>query len=144
MRVYWMPNVLVLIGAPVSIKNKKFMFGWWQWEGGNGGPKGNIAPSAKYNWLNSMTPVLGSTNFNSQGVQNYPTWPSGLYATVKTLKDPKYAGLVAALKTGNPFQTYHRQAVIRGLSTWVSGRPDSEDGKAYAARVIKTGAEWKL
>lgn len=136
MAVYWIPNVLLAVGAPFSADNRDFLNAWWAWEGGNGGPNKNIYPSAKYNWLNSMTPVLGSSNFNSVGVQNYPTYLQGIYATVKTLKDPKYYNLLHALKAGNPMSTSWRKGVSAGLSTWVSGKPDSEEGLAYAKRVI--------
>lgn len=103
----------MLLGAPRNEANKKFLYAWWHFEGGNGGPKGTIYPTAKYNWLNSTTKVLGSTSYNSVGVQNYPTYISGLYGTHKTLKQDKYADIRAALKSGNPTAT----PPLAGLST---------------------------
>jgi len=138
--VYWIPNLLVMLGAPRTADNRDFMTAWWQWEGGNGGVNRNISPSAKYNWLNSTTKVLGSTTFNYVGVQNYPTYLSGLYATHKTLTNykanPRYYNLVHALKAGNPMSVSWRGGVNAGLSVWVSGEPDSEEGLAYAKRVV--------
>lgn len=139
MPVYWIPNLLVSLSAPVTKDNRYFLTAWWTWEGGNGGPKRNVSPSAKYNWLNSMTPVLGSSAFNAVGVQNYPTYLSGIYATRKTLLDPTkvpYKGLVHALKAGNPMSTSWRSEVAAGLSMWVSGSPDAN--RPYAQRVIDT------
>lgn len=146
MPVFWIPNLLVMLGAPRTLDNKDFMTAWWQWEGGNGGPNRNVSPSAKYNWLNATTKVLGSTNFNvldpnsGSGVQNYPTYLSGLYATHKTVtsykSNPPYYNLVHALKAGNPMSTSWRKGVNGGLSTWVSGVPDSVQGLEYAKRVM--------
>jgi len=143
MSVYWIPNLLVLLGAPRTQQNRDLLMSWWAWEGGNGGPRGDVKPSAKYNWLNTTTKVLGSKNFNvlnpatGSGVQNYPTYLSGLHATNKTLRKPEYAGIVLALKTGTPLKPKPSPFLVSGLSIWVSGKPDSTIGLAYADRVIK-------
>jgi hypothetical protein len=147
MAVYWIPNLLVALNAPRTLDNKDFLMSWWAWEGGNGGPNRNVYPSAKYNWLNSTTKVLGSTTFNDVGVQNYPTYLSGIYGTHKTITNykghPSYYNLVHALKAGNPMSTSWRKGVNAGLSTWVSGTPDSEEGLAYAKRVIDLALVYK-
>jgi hypothetical protein len=58
----------------------------------------------------------GSTNFNSAGVQNYPSIVIGAQATAADLKAwPKYATIVAAIKSGGPFNTTD---VIGGINYW--------------------------
>lgn len=138
----WITAVLLAIGAPRTKKNKKFMWGWWTAEGGNNGPYNNIHPSAKYNWLCTMRKVIGSTTYNSHGVQNYPMWIIGVRATVKTLKMDRYKDVRAALKSGNPFT----DPPVDGLSIWNTGRPakNNTEGSRYAERVIKLGLQWKL
>ena len=136
MAVYWIPNLLVLLGAPRTQQNRDLLMSWWAWEGGNGGPKGNVKPSAKFNWLNSTTKTLTSWRFNAVGVQNYPTYLNGLNATFKTLKQPQYAGIVRALKAGDPLRAPTPLGLKQGLSVWVSGDPNSAVGAAYAQRVI--------
>ena len=137
MAVYWIPNLLVLLNAPRSQQNRDLLMSWWAWEGGNGGPKRNISPSAKFNWLNSTTKVLGSSDFNvDPGVQNYPTYLSGLYATNKTLRQDKYAGIRKALKSGHPLSLPNDPDLVAGLSTWVTGESTGPVGAAYAQRVL--------
>jgi outer membrane biogenesis lipoprotein LolB len=138
----WINGVLIAIGAPRTRANRMFMYGWWQWEGGNGGPHGRVRPSAKFNWLNTTRPMWRSTDFNAIGVQNYRTWLQGVRATAKTLKNGRYPDVLAALRSGDPFM---RQP-LDGLSIWVSGRPASgnQAGLNYALRVVATGYEWKL
>lgn len=139
---FWVGGVLQGLHVPLVADNKKLLMGWWQWEGGNGGVKGNIHPSAKFNWLNSMTPMPGSTPFNDVGVQNYPTWRVGVDGTVRTMNQGKYVGLRHAMQNGKPFAVADRQGLRESLSTWVSGTPDGN--LAYADRVIKTAMAWVL
>jgi hypothetical protein len=143
-RVYWIPNLLRLLDAPFTDANRKLLFAWWAWEGGATGPRGNVNPSAKRNPLNTMRKAPGSTDFNSVHVQNYPTYKVGLQATHDTLKQTKYAGLVKALRSGKPLDLVHDKGLRAGLSCWVSGKPDTKEGKEYAERVIKSARTWEL
>lgn len=136
MTVYWIPNLGFALGFKITPQVRSLLMSQWAWEGGNGGPKRNIYPSAKYNWLNTMTPVLGSTDFNSVGVQNFPTYLQGLYATAKTLRDPRYHGYLVALRSGKPLADAYDFGLRASLSTWVTGQPGSTSGLAYAERVI--------
>lgn len=133
---YWIAAVRVALGIRSTERVNDFFQAWWQWEGGGNPARG----TPKFNWLCSTTPVAGSTRFftdpHEPAVQNYPTWASGVYATVKTLRQAKYAGLVRALKSGDPLAPAVRADVRAGLSTWVSGSPIGD--LAYADRVIET------
>jgi hypothetical protein len=142
MRGTWINGVLLLLGAPRTEANRKFLWGWWQCEGGNYGPKGNVYPSPKFNWLSTTQSMFGATNYNEIGVKNYLTWIQGVRATVKTLKNGRYDDILIALKNGNPFL----KQPLNGLSIWLTGKPVNNNpvGLAYAKKVIKTGWEWKL
>jgi hypothetical protein len=54
------------------------------------GPKGNP--------LDTEWRLLGSTNFNDAGVQNYVNEADGITASVRTILDGFYGGILAALK----------------------------------------------
>lgn len=138
----WINAVLFLLGAPRTGANRKFMFGWWQSEGGNGGPYGRVFPSPRWNWLCTTRPMLGATDYNSHGVKNYRNWLQGVRATVKTLKNGRYPDIIEALKSGNPFL----KQPLDGLSVWLTGKPakNNPDGLAYARRVLDIGWKWKL
>lgn len=136
----WITAVLLALGAPRTKENYKFMWGWWLWESGGHGPYGTTYPSAKFNWLNTMRPAIGATDYNSIGVKNYPTWIQGVKSTVSTLKRPVYLDILRALRSGNPFD----HPPLEGLSTWLSGTPSSDNGIAYARSVINTGRGWIL
>lgn len=138
----WITAVLLALRAPRTQANKRFLWGWWQIEGGHYGPYRNVTPSPKYNWLCSQMPSLGSTRYNSLGIQNHKTWIQGVRATIKTLKLDSYADIRAALKSGNPFMKFPYD----GLSIWNTGKPwrDSDDGMHYALHVREVGWNWKL
>lgn len=129
---FWMLYVCQKLGVPYNTANRKFLYGWWVAEGGNNGPKRNIWPSAKYNWLNSNLHWPGSTTYNrSADIQNYPSWTAGVQATVATLKLAQYADIRGAMKTGEPLLHWP----YAGLSTWVTGSPTGAAGRLYAERV---------
>jgi hypothetical protein len=135
-RVYWIPNLGQALGFKRTPECWSLLMSQWAWEGGNGGPNRNVSPSAKYNWLNSTTRVLGSSRFNAVGVQNYPTYLSGIYATAKTLRDPRYKGYLVALRSGTPLADAYAWGLRASLSTWVTGEAANAEGLAYAERVI--------
>jgi hypothetical protein len=68
------------------------------------------------NPLDSERVLPGSVAVNStgpgQGVQKYPTWAEGMHATVITLFNGRYPGVIAALRAGN-----NAEAVARAV--WV-------------------------
>jgi len=56
--------------------------------------------SASFNPLNTTQPWPGATDYNAVGVKNYPSRYAGLHATLKTLTNGHYNGIVADLTTG--------------------------------------------
>lgn len=123
----WDVQVLQAIGAPVTPANRKFLRSWQRWEGGGS------ANEAHFNPLNTTT---GSAYpaINSVGVRAFPNAKVGTQATAKTLLNGRYPNIVQGLRGGNPYAV----DVTSDLSTWVSGRPDSQSGAKYAARVLGT------
>ena len=82
--------VLRGIGAPWNGATQRFVYAWRQAEGG----------SARYNPFNTTQRMTGSVAYNRVGVQSYPDAATGVAATVKTLLNGRYAGLVSALRAG--------------------------------------------
>ena len=142
LRGLWMRAVLRGIGAPVTDANRRFLYAWWAYEGGGGGPNGSIKHSAKYNWLNTTRPMWRSTQYNSAHVQNYRTWRQGVKATVATLKNGHYPDVLKALRSGDPLKHPPRD----GLSIWLSGRRyfGNPAGQRYTARVLDAAKHWNL
>jgi hypothetical protein len=92
---YWAQHVIELLGGPARNETNRFFHAWAQAEGGN----------ATWNPLNSTFQILGSTDYNSVGVQNYsrPIW--GICATAMTLTMPAsgdltYPGIVGDVQSG--------------------------------------------
>lgn len=69
--------------------------------------EGNNAPNEGYNWLNTTVPMKGSHTLpgNTAGVQVYPTYATGVAATVKSLRGSYYTGVLRALSTRAATQT---------------------------------------
>lgn len=84
------------LGAPPSLQNQLYFRAWAQAEGGN----------AANNPFNCVTPMPGSTDYNSIHVQNYVDIEQGLAATVKTITST------------NPVYNYPPllESIIRGYS----------------------------
>lgn len=123
----WRIDVLKGLGAPVTQQNLGFLASWQRWEGGH------TNNDAKWNWLNTTMDTPGVTGvINSVGVKAYDTYDNGVKATVSTLMNGRYKGLTDALRAGKPGGS----GAVAGLSTWLSGSPNSEQGIAYAQRVM--------
>lgn len=90
----WAEQVLDGIGAPHTPGNIAFLQAWQKREGGS------TNNSAAFNPLCTTQPMPGSVSMNKVGVQAYISWDQGLEATVKTLTNGKYPGIVAALQAG--------------------------------------------
>ncbi len=80
---------------PLSAQNVTAITSWEIAEGGN------WHNSAHYNPLDTTMPEPGSTAMNSVGVQAYTSWSEGLTATVATLTNGLYGGILAALRAGD-------------------------------------------
>ena len=85
------------------------------WEAAEGGAWQN---SASGNPLNTTMPEPGSSAINSAGVQAYPSWQEGFAATVATLNNGDYPGILAALRAGDSAQAV---ADAVGASPWGTG-----------------------
>lgn len=112
----WAEELLKLLGAPESTQNIRAIVGWETAEGGN------WHNSAKFNPLNTtQIPSSGpSSTFQSVGVgaaaiRIYTSWQQGLAATVATLQNGKYKGILAALAAGTSSEAV-AQAI--GASPW--------------------------
>jgi hypothetical protein len=85
------------------------------WEVAEGG---HWANTARYNPLDTTQPEPGSYPMNSVGVQAYPSWKSGLRATITTLGNGNYPGILAALRSGGSAQAV---ADAVAASPWGTG-----------------------
>jgi cell wall-associated NlpC family hydrolase len=127
----WRHSLLRAIGAPDTVKNNQFLAQWQRWEGGH------TNNDARFNWLNTTRNAPGATgSINSVGVKAFGTRQSGINAAAATLTDKSgiYNDILAGLQSGDPFAA----KPVRGLSTWLSGSPDSSAGQKYAAKVLGT------
>lgn len=86
--------VLKGIGAPVNPKNVNTFIGWANAEGGTNWQRNNP--------LNTTEGAGATSTFNSAGVKGYPTTRAGIQATVKTLKNGYYGGIIQGFRQSNP------------------------------------------
>jgi hypothetical protein len=107
----WERAVLAGIGAPPTADNVKLLDAWQRAEGGD----------ASYNPLNTTQDAADAYAYNSVGVRNYPSAKVGTAATVKTLLNGYYSGIVGDLRSG----IYRAPAIVdRNVSefgTWGTG-----------------------
>lgn len=81
------------------------------------------------NPLDTTEPWEGATDFNSVGVKNYPSYGAGVAASVATLKNGYYGGIIGALKiNADPASTC--EAIAR--SPWGS-KPSTSLAQAVVA-----------
>jgi len=104
----WQTQLLGRMGLPATPNNLKFLTAWQAHEGG----------SAAFNPLNTTQSMPGASAYNSVGVRNFTSPEQGLAATVRTLRNGYYPGILAALKSGNP--TWN-PLLGKNLSTWGTG-----------------------
>jgi hypothetical protein len=98
----WATSLLSKIGAPITEQNISAMTTWMAFEGGGGGKATGIGKnSAMYNPLNTTQGAPGAISMNSVGVKSYNSWDQGMDATVQTLMNGKYSGILSALQQGN-------------------------------------------
>lgn len=91
----WSHALLSALGMPQTSENVAAIVAWELAEGGH------WHNSAYYNPLNTTQPMPGATSMNSVGVKAYRSWAQGLEATVKTLHNGYYGGILAALRKGD-------------------------------------------
>lgn len=108
----WAHAMLTTADLPHTRCNLAAVTSWERAEGGN------WANTAKANPLNTTMPEPGSWVVNSDGVRAYPSWRTGLRATVATLRNGRYSGVLAALHAGHDAQAV---ADAVGSSPWGTG-----------------------
>jgi cell wall-associated NlpC family hydrolase len=91
----WAKSLLSKMAMPTTGSNITAVSRWAQQEGGN------WHNSAHYNPLNTTQREPGSTSMNGVGVQSYTSWAQGFAATIQTLNNGRYGGILSALKAGN-------------------------------------------
>lgn len=104
----WAPRVLLALDIVPTTPRLAFLRAWQRCEGG----------TADNNPLNTTMRVDGSWNYNSAGVQNYPTPVSGLAATLLTLRLPAYAELRHALRARNLSARAIASLSAEAVRTW--------------------------
>ncbi len=108
----WAQALLMAMRLPVTADNVAAVTAWEMAEGGH------WYNTAYYNPLNTTQSMPGATVFNSVGVKAYTSWKQGLQATVITLKNGYYGGIIEALRRGNDSTAV---AAAVGASPWGTG-----------------------
>lgn len=94
----WAKALLGALGAPLTTQNLAAMVAWEMAEGGH------WYNTAYYNPLNTTWTMPGSTSMNSVGVKAYVSWAQGFKATLNTLHNGYYDGILRALMKGDDSQ----------------------------------------
>jgi hypothetical protein len=97
------------IPEPDTPSNVEAIVGWEEAEGGN------WQNDAKFNPLDTTYPLDGSTPINSVGVQSFGSWTIGVTATLDTIENGLYGGILSALSVGN---NAYAVADAVGASPW--------------------------
>ena len=118
----WAQALLVAMRLPVTADNIAAITAWEMAEGGH------WYNTAYYNPLNTTQDMPGATVFNSVGVKAYTSWKQGLEATVKTLKNGYYGGIIDALKRATTLRPWPRRSAPR------PGAPATSAGCSSSAR----------
>ena len=94
----WAKAIVQKLGMPVTGPNVAAVTAWEMAEGGH------WHNSAHYNPLNTTQSMPGATSMNSVGVKAYSSWAQGFAATLKTMHNGYYEGILAALRQGDDAQ----------------------------------------
>lgn len=104
---FWQ-KVLEYVNALPTANNISILQKWQPFEGGN----------AAFNPLNTTQKEPGSTEYNSAGVQNYPSQAVGEIATAKTLINGYYAHILLALRTDISINDWSKYPIPEEVDTW--------------------------
>jgi len=91
----WARALLTQLGMPTTTDNLAAITAWEMAEGGH------WHNGAHFNPLNTTQPEPGAAAMNSVGVKAYVNWAQGFRATIATLRNGLYGGILAALSRGN-------------------------------------------
>jgi hypothetical protein len=109
----WATAVLRKLGKPVNDRSVSNLVGWARAEGGH------TANDARYNYLNTTQPMPGAGNTGTQGnIKVYRSLQQGIDATVKTLRNGRYGGIIQALDSSP-----QRLAAAIDSSPWGTHNP---------------------
>jgi peptidoglycan hydrolase CwlO-like protein len=111
-QVTWAQAFLKSLGVPLTADNVAAVVAWEMAEGGH------WYNTAYYNPLNTTQSMPGATVFNSVGVKAYTSWAQGLKASVITIRNGYYGGILDALGRGNDAQAV---ANAVAASPWGTG-----------------------
>lgn len=111
-QVTWAQAFLKSLNMKLTPDNLAAIVAWEMAEGGH------WYNTAYYNPLNTSQPMPGARTFNSHGVKIYRSWSQGLRATVITINNGYYGGILAALRAGNDGQAV---ASAVAASPWGTG-----------------------
>lgn len=109
----WARALLAQLGDRATPENVRAVVAWERAEGGH------WTNDARYNPLNTTQRMPGSRTVNAAGVQAYRTWGDGLRATVITLENGRYGGVLSVLRAGGCALCV---AEAVGASPWGTGR----------------------
>lgn len=104
----FMQDVLMQIRAPATTRNVQSLQVWRAYEGG----------TALWNPLNDTDSRLGSTEYNSAGVQNYTSAAQGVNATADTLQNGRYTAILVRLRGDMPLPEWNDPSVLEQINTW--------------------------
>ena len=91
----WARALLMQLGMPETTDNVAAMTAWEMAEGGH------WYNGARFNPLDTTQPEPGAVSMNSVGVKAYVNWAQGFRATITTLRNGLYGGILAALRQGD-------------------------------------------
>jgi peptidoglycan hydrolase CwlO-like protein len=111
-QITWAQALIKSLGMPMTADNVAAVVAWEMAEGGH------WYNTAYYNPLNTTQSMPGATVFNSVGVKAYTSWAQGLKATVITMHNGYYGGILEALSGGNDAQAV---ADAVAASPWGTG-----------------------
>ena len=111
-QVTWAQAFLKSLGVPITVDNVAAVVAWEMAEGGH------WYNTAYFNPLNTTQSMPGATVFNSVGVKAYTSWEQGLKASVITMRNGYYGGILSALSRGNDAQAV---ANAVAASPWGTG-----------------------
>ncbi len=107
-RTQFAHDLLAKLGMPDTAENVRAIKAWAQAEGTDAG----------FNPLATTRRAAGTTDFNSVGVKNYPSYTDGVQATADTLRNGLYGTILDALSQGTSAQNV-AQAIAS--SRWGTG-----------------------
>jgi hypothetical protein len=124
----WARELLARLGIKATTANVTALKAWMAAEGGHWNN------SAHFNPLNTTQSEPGATSMNSVGVKSYTSWEQGFQATVTTLKNGHYPGILSALKGGSAKDIVNavvnsvwgtKHISLNGVTASASGKPSS-------------------